>query len=156
MPSIFAPIIVDSFHCFFDDSSPSWSNRWTVLLKRAQSDCREKRGWNTDIIHNANSNSAVRSVLEVYNSIIISKACVNWNPTHLHEKLKVLFTENNEFYFMCPRLYNITIFMNVIFNLLNLYEKLKWVTIFSHISLFFIYLLHIILLNKLKNIVINY
>lgn len=28
-PSIFAPIIVDSFHCIFDNSSPSWSNRRT-------------------------------------------------------------------------------------------------------------------------------
>jgi len=93
----------------------------TVLLKRAQSDCREKRGWNIDI-HNANSNSAVWRAFETYNSIIISKDCVNWSLTNLHEKLKALFTENNKFCFMCSRLYNFTIFINVTSNLFILID----------------------------------
>ena len=142
MPSIFAPIIVDSFHCFFDDSSPSWSNRWTVLLKRAQSDCREKRGWNTDIIHNANSNNAVRSVLEVYNSIIISKACVNWSPT---------CTKNWKFYLLKTMNFILRVrdciilqFSWMLYLIYSIYTK-NWNELqYFHILVYFLYIYYIL------------
>lgn len=70
--SIFAPIIVNSFRCFFDACLRHGAiEKWTVLLERFSVWLpEEKRDWNTDIIHNTVQNEMF---LEAYNFMITSK-----------------------------------------------------------------------------------